>query len=141
MMGAFPLKGKFINDDWIPDIRRVSSTNFQLSPMDLQKITIERIGDIPMPLDVVVKLKDGRINAFNIPMRIMRGAKSDKSFYENLEVLKDWPWVYPQYSFNVPFDIDEIEKIMIDPTGRMADINQADNVFPNQKTIIFDTQQ
>ena len=36
-------KGKFINDDWIPDIRRVSSTNFQLSPMDLQKITIERI--------------------------------------------------------------------------------------------------
>ena len=94
-----------------------------------------------MPLDVVVKLKDGRINAFNIPMRIMRGAKSDKSFYENLEVLKDWPWVYPQYSFNVPFDIDEIEKIMIDPTGRMADINQADNVFPNQKTIIFDTQQ
>ena len=107
----------------------------------ITKITIERICDIPMPLDVVVKLKDGRINAFNIPMRIMRGAKSDKSFYENLEVLKDWPWVYPQYSFNVPFDIDEIEKIMIDPTGRMADINQADNVFPNQKTIIFDTQQ
>lgn len=33
-------KGKFINDDWIPDIRRVSSTNFQLSTIDLQKTTI-----------------------------------------------------------------------------------------------------
>ncbi|MDC0542866.1 hypothetical protein OAO24_05345 [Methylophilaceae bacterium] len=36
-------KGKFINGDWHPDIRSVSSTNFQLSPMPLQTTPIAKI--------------------------------------------------------------------------------------------------
>ena len=39
------------------------------------EITIERVGKMPMPIDLEVTYKDGTKELFNIPLQMMRGEK------------------------------------------------------------------
>ncbi len=89
-------------------------------------ITLNRIGDMPMPLDVRIDTKEGPIS-YNIPLRIMRGNKTSDSFLSDFKVISDWPWVYTHYEFELPISKKEITKITIDPSGRLADVNQENN--------------
>ena len=97
-------------------------------------VNLERIGEMPMPLDIAVTLKSGKTALYNIPLRIMRGEKDE---FKDVTVLQDWPWTYTSYEFTVPFKISEIENIKIDPSGRMADIEPSNNVFPLIKEAVF----
>ena len=102
-------------------------------------ITLSRVEDMPMPIDILVKFKDGSFNWFTIPLRIMRGSKSNDTFFEEFKTLPDWPWVYPEYTFTIDEKLSKIEEIIIDPTGRLADVNQENNKYPfkNNKRIQF----
>ena len=40
-----------------------------------------------------------------------------------------WQWVNPTYTLNVGYKTSDIESIEIDPSGRMADIDQKNNVL------------
>lgn len=93
------------------------------------KITLERIGDMPMPIDVLVYKKNGDILWYNIPLRIMRGSKGEDILKVKRETLTDWPWVYPTYEFTVKVPIEEIKEIVIDPTNRLADIDPTNNAL------------
>ncbi len=86
-----------------------------------REITLERIGKMPMPMDVTVTYADGSTEVFNIPLRMMRGNKPTKA-----TVLKDWTWAHPSYSFSVKKDIKKIE---IDSSQLMADVNRKNNVY------------
>ena len=88
---------------------------------------------MPMPIDILVKFKDGSFNWFTIPLRIMRGSKSNDAFFEEFKTLPDWPWVYPEYTFTIDEKLSKIEEIIIDPTGRLADVNQENNKYPFKK--------
>lgn len=90
-------------------------------------VTLERVGDMPMPLDVLVYKKDGSITWYNIPLRIMRGEKGEDVIKVDRVNLADWPWVYPTYSFDVNIPFTEVKEIVIDPTNRLADINVENN--------------
>lgn len=98
------------------------------------KIVLERIGDMPMPLDIEIELNDGSIKYYNIPLEIMRAEKSEN---KAAKILTDWPWVYPQYEFSLPFALENIKKIEIDPSERMADINRSNNVYPKDVSKVF----
>lgn len=91
------------------------------------KIVLERNGKMPMPLDVQVTLKDGTVKNYYMALGVMRGEK--KLNPETIQ-LSDWPWVNPTYSFEVPFDISQIDKIEIDSSGLMADVDRKNNVYP-----------
>ena len=93
-------------------------------------VVLERIGQIPMPLDVVVSYKDGSQENFYIPLEIMRGEKNEK-MYSKTSLLMDWGWTYPEYSFSINRPLSEIARIMIDPSQRMADINPDNNIYPS----------
>ncbi len=97
-------------------------------------IQLKRVDRMPMPLDVVVTLNDGSQMTYNIPLRIMRGAKKVQSTdsTNGFKVAQDWPWTNPDYTLTVPFSKDKIESVEIDPTGRMADLNKDNNVFPRK---------
>ena len=95
---------------------------------DQTKVTLERIGLMPMPLDVEVELADGSIKHYYIPMRIMWGEKENEFDVERT-VADDWPWVFPEYELTVDYGKDEIVRIEIDPTQRMADVDRANNVW------------
>jgi Peptidase family M1 domain len=90
-------------------------------------IELEKIGVMPMPLDVVVTYKKGEQEVFNIPLRIMRGEK--KQEFENMKytVAEDWPWTNPTYILEIPSKLKNVEKVEIDPSIRMADVERENN--------------
>lgn len=92
-------------------------------------VVLERIGQMPMPLDVVVSYKDGTQENFYIPLEIMRGEKSEK-WYSKTTLLADWGWTYPEYSFTIDRNITDIQSIVIDPSQRIADIDADNNAWP-----------
>ena len=85
------------------------------------KITLERIGKMPMPIDVEVTYTDGSKESFNIPLRMMRGTKPTTA-----TIIKDWGWAMPTYSFETA---KSVASVLIDKSGLMADINAANNTF------------
>lgn len=86
-------------------------------------VTLKRIGLMPMPIDIVVTLKNGDQLSYYIPLTEMRGEKkSDQAI-----LLEDWSWAKPSYTFTL--EGLEIDKIEIDPSDRMADIDKENNVY------------
>ncbi|NRB51711.1 MAG: M1 family metallopeptidase [Saprospiraceae bacterium] len=96
------------------------------------RVTLERIGYMPMPMDVMISLKDGTKELYNIPLRIMRGNKPQEDSGVQQKVIEDWPWTHPEYSFNLPVALDKIEKIEIDPSLRMIDVKRENNIYPQE---------
>jgi hypothetical protein len=94
------------------------------------EIVLARIGQMPMPLDVVVTYKDGTMENFYIPMEIMRGEKTE-NLYSKTTLLADWGWTYPEYSFEIEKNGTDIQSIVIDPSGRMADVDTDNNIYPS----------
>ena len=89
-------------------------------------ITLEKIGEMPMPIEVVITFNDDKKEKYYMPLRIMRGIKvDDKSMPRT--VLDDWPWTFPTYTFEIDRPITDIHKIEIDPSQRMADIDRSNN--------------
>ncbi|NER17382.1 M1 family metallopeptidase [Spongiivirga citrea] len=91
------------------------------------KVTLERIGLMPMPIDVVVIYKDGTRESFYAPLRMMRGEKENPYPAISRTVLEDWPWAYPTYSFEINKPKSSIATIVIDPSELMADIDKRNN--------------
>ncbi|WP_421803657.1 M1 family metallopeptidase [Flagellimonas sp.] len=93
------------------------------------KVTMERIGEMPMPLDILVVGKDGTQQTYYVPLRMMFGEKDNP--YPNLKrtVLEDWPWAYPTYEFTLDMPSENVQAIMIDPSQLMADVNGENNVY------------
>lgn len=89
---------------------------------DRTEVTLARVGDIPMPIDLVVTFKDGSKQEFYIPMNEMMGAKPFEG-----TTLSDWAWVNATYKVTIQKPSSEVAFIEIDPSMRMADINRADN--------------
>ena len=92
-------------------------------------ITLERIGLMPMPIEVEVTLENGSKEMYYLPLRIMRW---EKPGMENVE--DDWAWAFPTYDLTLPVANYAVEKVEIDPSGKMADVNLDNNVFSKQKT-------
>lgn len=94
-------------------------------------ITLERIGLMPMPIDLYVTYEDGSQESFYIPLRMMRGTKDNP--YPNLKrtVLSDWAWSYPTYSFEIPKG-KKVKDMMIDASQLMADVNPKNNTYSSE---------
>lgn len=90
-------------------------------------VTLRRIGEFPMPIDLMVTYRDGTRELFYIPSSETLGNKP----VENEEVLRNelvaWPWVNPTYTARVNRPANEISSIEIDPSARMADVNRKNN--------------
>jgi hypothetical protein len=86
--------------DWYFEqfIGTTNTIDYSIDKVEGHTIQISRIGDMPMPLDVVVEYEDGSMIWYNIPMRIMRGVKSDDLLKVQRVNVTPWPWVYPTYS-------------------------------------------
>ena len=102
------------------------------------QVTLEKIGKMPMPIDLIVTTKKGEVFRHIIPLRMMRGVKSEAMNGVTTKVEEDWPWVYPSYQLTLDLKLKDIEKIEIDPSKRMADVNQTNNQYPplNNTTVI-----
>ncbi len=93
------------------------------------KIVLERIGLMPMPIDLYVEYNDGSIESFYMPIRMMRGIKENPIPAIKRTVLPDWPWTNPTYIFDLNKPKSEIKSIKIDISSVMADINPSNNTY------------
>lgn len=92
-------------------------------------ITLERIGIMPMPLDILVVYEDGTRETFYAPLRMMRGEKDNP--YPALErtILPDWPWANPVYELALSRPLNDIQAIALDPSQLMADVEPENNLW------------
>nr|WP_294773538.1 M1 family metallopeptidase [uncultured Flavobacterium sp.] len=103
-------------------IKEVSSQNNSAT------VTLERIGRMPMPIDLIVEYTDGSRESFYIPLRMMSFEKENP--YSNIKrtVIGDWAWAFPTYNYSWP-TTKTIKRVILDPSGLMADVNRTNNVF------------
>jgi len=92
-------------------------------------ISLERIGRMPMPIDITVAYTDGTSENFHIPLRMMNFIKPNPNPNAKRTVLDDWAWGQSNYNFTIDKNKTAIKKITIDPSGLMADVKPANNVF------------
>ena len=91
------------------------------------KVTIERIGLMPMPLEILVKYKNGNEEYYYIPISLMRGEKKQPNYAENWIQVKDWSWAHKKYSFEIDSKLESIESIDLNPTGLIADTDSSND--------------
>jgi hypothetical protein len=96
------------------------------------KVTLARIGLMPMPIDILIVYENGAQETFYAPLRMMRGEKENP--YPNLDrtVLPDWAWAYPTYDFVIDRPLNSIKAVVLDPSQLMADIDGENNVWQPQ---------
>ena len=92
------------------------------------KVTLERIGRMPMPLDVVVTYKDGSQELFYVPQTLLRWSKPNESGIKRTD-LEGWDWAYPTYDFTINSQKSNIKSIAIDNSGLLADVNRENNIY------------
>lgn len=91
------------------------------------EITLERIGLMPMPIDLVITYKDGTSEMVYLPLEIMRGEKAPEAGAAHRVISQDWPWTNLTKTITINKNADSIKSIEIDPSKRLADINQENN--------------
>ena len=95
-----------------------------ISSLESERIvTLKRKARIPMPIELVVSFEDGSSDLYYIPNDLLHGYKS---FNKEVYLMEPWNWVSTEYEFVVEGN-KKIIKIEIDPSKRIADVNQLDN--------------
>lgn len=93
------------------------------------EVSIQRIGKMPMPLDILVTYADGTKEYFYAPLQMMHGEKENPYPGVKRTVLTGFDWAYPNYKFTVGKGLSQISKIEIDPENKMADVKKENNVY------------
>ncbi len=115
-----------IHLDWYLNewIETTHTIDYAVKEVNNRQITLQRLGKMPMPIDLKIVYEDNSIEHFYIPLTLMRGEKPTKA-----TILPDWTWAHPTYTFNVTKNIKNIE---IDESLLMADINRENNYFSKE---------
>lgn len=92
-------------------------------------VTLERKGRMPMPVDLLITLKDGAQIMYNIPLEMMRGEKPMEVENMDYTLADDWSWTHPEYAIRLEVQANQIESIEIDPNKRSADIDRGNNTI------------
>ncbi|MDL5047111.1 M1 family metallopeptidase [Oscillatoria amoena NRMC-F 0135] len=90
-------------------------------------ITLERIGELPMPVELLVTYRDGTKELLYMPLNETVGSKPVEDKSVKRVDLEPWPWVNPTYTLAIGKPSSEIAMIEIDPSFRMADIDRKNN--------------
>ncbi len=118
--------------DWFKEyfVHTTHTIDYSIDKVERNIITLRKKGVMPMPVDLYIKLKSGDEMRATIPLIMMRGNKVNDGHFAHDRVFSPWPWTHPTYPIQLEVEASEIETIVIDPTGRMADINRANNIYP-----------
>lgn len=92
------------------------------------EVVLERIGPMPMPIDLLVNLNEEKQELYYIPLALMRGEK-ENPYTLDWKLMDDWSWANPIYRFVVDIPKENIQSMIIDPTFFMADIDRENNLY------------
>jgi hypothetical protein len=89
-------------------------------------ISIQRIGKMPAPLEVLVTYKDGTSELHYIPLDLMLASKVAEGKGTRI-VHPECKWVQPTYTFETTKPLSALKSIEIDPSYRLPDVNRTNN--------------
>ncbi len=120
--------------DWFNEywVNTTAFTDYKIDTVSEKQLVVSKIGEMPMPLEIFVTRKDGKVDMYYIPLVLMRGEKKPEADQENRTILPDWTWAAMSYKIDLKCAKDKIEKIEINPDNRIIDVNQMDNLWINQ---------
>lgn len=115
---------------WVTTTKTIDYSVESVAGLDQQtEITLERVELMPMPVEVEVTFTDSSSIIYYIPLEIMWGEKENEYSEKEWVQTEDWEWVFPEYKLTIDQPKSAIQKIEIDPSQRMADINRENNVW------------
>jgi hypothetical protein len=91
------------------------------------QITLERIGLMPMPIDLVITYRDGSTESVYLPLVIMRGEKEAEKGMPTRMKTDPWPWTNLTKTVVLSKSLDKIKSVEIDPSKRIADLEDKNN--------------
>lgn len=91
------------------------------------KIRLRNVGQMPMPVEVKVTLKDGGSEWHYVPLNLTFGAKPEEPNQTPRILYPEWGFIHPTYQIQTKRKLTDIVSIEIDPTQRMADIDRKNN--------------
>lgn len=94
-------------------------------------IVLERIGRMPMPIELLVVYEDDSQEVLYIPSSLMRWEKPSEYPYVKWSVHKPWDWGNPDYEIKMDTKDKKIKKLLIDPSILMADVQPENNLYQN----------
>ena len=89
-------------------------------------ISIQRLGKLPMPIEVLITYKDGTTELHYMPLDLMLGGKMAEGAVNHI-IHSAWQWVAPTYTFETSKPLSALKSIEIDPSYRMPDLNRSNN--------------
>ena len=89
-------------------------------------ISLQRIGKMPAPLEVLITYKDGSSELHYIPLDLMLANKVAEG-NDNRFVHPECKWVQPTYTFETTKPLSALKSIEIDPSYRLPDVNRSNN--------------
>ena len=116
--------------DWTQTTNKIDYAIHKVEKSNKKSIiTLKRIGLMPMPLEVLVKLKDDTEEFYYIPITLMRGEKKKPDYAERWTQVEDWSWAYKNYILEIDHELESIQSININPTGLIADSNSLNDII------------
>lgn len=113
---------------WIQTTRKIDYGIQSLKNNDnTLSVTLQRVGDFPMPIELVLTFKDGHKELVYVPTNETLGSKIPEDALLRTIAMEPWPWVNPTYTLTLPYKADDILSMEIDPSLRMADISRSNN--------------
>lgn len=111
---------------WVSQTKSIDYAVIDVTEVGLSSsgIQIARLGQMPMPVDVTIKLKAGTEVTYTIPLVMMQGVKP------GFLPAPAWPWTHPTYTLQVDFPQRDIESIRLNTNGYTADINTSNDFWP-----------
>jgi hypothetical protein len=92
-------------------------------------IRIKNHGNLPMPVDIELKFKDGSKETAYIPQYLMFGSKQNEDPSIKRTVGEPWKWTHPTYTIRIDKNLFDLKRIEIDPRRKTADTERKNNTL------------
>ena len=114
---------------WINTTKTIDySIDSLWSENGVSKIRLRRIGQMPMSIDLQLTFKDSSKEIHYVPLDLMFGDKPAEN--RETRVIHDaWNWTNPTYTVEFNHPLTDLVLAEIDPTERMADVDEKSNTL------------
>ncbi|TXC78469.1 M1 family metallopeptidase [Luteibaculum oceani] len=141
-----------VNLDWYLESWVYTNNTIDYGVKNVEKqtggslITLEKVGEMAMPIDVKITLNSGKELFYHISNYHLFSGKGVKRKFMHPEAqilnsidqsLNPWPWTHPEYQFTVKHNPEDIKIIEIDPFQGTADVDRSNNIYTKKPGVAF----
>lgn len=129
------LQLKWYKDYWVNTTRTIDYAigDVVAGNNDTTLVELRREGGMPMPVDILVTYKNKGRELVSIATDLMFGHKEPENNYYRWSFPPAWNWTNQTYVLKLPTNRANIVSIEIDPSKRLADVEQKNNVWENKR--------